>query len=254
MVIRLLGTSHISSKSVQAIRSEIKENKPDIVAVELDIGRAQTLQAKNVKKEIPWQMLPKVGVFGFMFVIMGRFVQEHLGKIVGVEPGSEMKEALILAARSKSRIALIDRPIQLTLRSFSQQFSFREKMLMVWDVISAPFMGKKRMKEMGLTSFDITGVPSEDVILNLTGHLKNRYPGMYKALISERDVYMSKSLMHILSKEKKERETMAAVNEVGPESSEPIEVKILAVVGAGHLDGMKKYLSKRGVEFEVVEY
>jgi pheromone shutdown protein TraB len=251
MVIRLLGTSHISSKSVQAIRKEIKNNQPDIVAVELDIGRAQTLQAKNVKKGIPWEMLPKVGLFGFMFVIMGRFVQEHLGKIVGVEPGSEMKEALVLSAKSKARIALIDRPILLTLRSLSKQFGWGEKLLMVWDVISAPFVGRKRMQEMGLGGFDLSGVPTEDVILKMTGHLKKRYPGMYKALISERDVYMSKALIHVLNKEMKSFEVEA---EVKGENDKIVEPVILAVVGAGHLDGMKKYLSKKKVKFEVVDY
>ena len=203
MVIRLLGTSHISSQSIAAIQSEIKVNHPDIVGIELDIGRAQSLQSKEQKSGIPWKMLPKIGLFGFTFVIMGRFVQEHLGKIVGVEPGSEMKEAMICAHKAKAKISLIDRPIQLTLKSLSMNFTFRDKMRMLWDLISGPFVGRKRIEEMGISSFDLSGVPSQDVIVQMTGYIKKRYPGMYKALISERDVYMSKALIHLLSKEMK---------------------------------------------------
>ncbi|MAG60675.1 hypothetical protein CL619_02705 [archaeon] len=249
MVIRILGTSHISSKSISAIRREIKENHPDIVGVELDIGRAQALQSKNMKRGIPWQMLPKIGLFGFMFVLIGRFVQQHLGKIVGVEPGSEMKEALVQAHKAKSKIALIDRPIQLTLKSLSVQFTFRDKMRMLWDLISGPFVGKKRLQEMGVGSFDLSGVPSQDVIVQMTGYIKKRYPGMYKALISERDKYMSKALIHLHNKEMKHRETEAEINSDNALVQEPV---ILAVVGAGHVAGMLAYLKKKKINVEVV--
>ncbi len=249
MPIRLLGTSHISSKSITAIRREIKDNSFDVVAVELDIGRAQSLQSKE-RSGIPWQMLPKIGLFGFIFVILGRFVQQHLGKIVGVEPGSEMKEALIRAHKAKAKIALIDRPIQKTLRSFSQQFTWREKLRMFWDLISGPFVGRQRVEEMGISSFDLSGVPGQDTIVQMTGYIKKRYPGMYKALISERDIYMSRALIHILKKHSK-------IDEDSEKDLEELETKdplILAVVGAGHLAGMKKYLKKRKVDFDVVDY
>ncbi len=250
MVIRLLGTSHISSQSIAAINTEINKNHPEIVGIELDIGRAKSLQVKDPKKGgIPWQMLPKIGLFGFMFVVMGRFVQQHLGKIVGVEPGSEMKEAMVCAHRAKAKIALIDRPIELTLRSLSVQFTFRDKMRMLWDLISGPFVGRKRIEEMGISSFDLSGVPSQDVIVQMTGYIKKRYPGMYKALISERDVYMSKALIHLLSKEMKHREIEAELKDSDVKAEEPI---ILAVVGAGHVAGMVSYLEKKQVKVEVV--
>lgn len=251
MVIRLLGTSHISSKSMGAIRKEIKENKPDIVGVELDAMRAQSLSSNQEKSGIPWKILPKIGLFGFAFVIMGRFVQQHLGRIVGVEPGSEMKVAMIEAHRAKAKIILIDRHIQLTLRSFSMQFSWKEKLRMFWDMITGPFVGKKRIKEMGITNFDLSGVPSQDIIVQMTSYIKKRYPGMYKALIHERDIHMSKILMHILDKEMKQREVEAEVQE---DDCLVVEPKILAVVGAGHLAGMVNYLKKKKVNVEVVKY
>ena len=252
MVIRILGTSHISSESISAIKKEIKEKKPKIVGVELDIGRAQTLQSKQNKQDkqkIPWQLLPKIGVFGFSFVIIGRFVQQHLGKIVGVEPGSEMREAIVQAHKAKAHIVLIDRPIQLTLQSLSKQFGFKDKCRMIWDLISGPFSGKKRIKEMGINSFSLSGVPDQEVVVKMTGYIKKRYPGMYKALISERDVYMSRAALHILKKEKKHQEVTAAVAD---DPSFLLEPSILLVVGAGHVAGMVNYLRKSGVEVEVV--
>ena len=37
--IRLVGTAHVSQKSVEEVRSAIEEFQPDIVGVELDRGR-----------------------------------------------------------------------------------------------------------------------------------------------------------------------------------------------------------------------
>ena len=37
--IRLIGTAHVSQKSVEDVRSAIEEFQPDIVGVELDRGR-----------------------------------------------------------------------------------------------------------------------------------------------------------------------------------------------------------------------
>lgn len=249
MVIRLLGTSHISSKSIVEICSEIKKNRPDVVGVELDAARAQSLQSNQPKGGIPWNMLPKIGLFGFTFVIIGRFVQQHLGKIVGVEPGSEMKEAIIQAHKANAKIVLIDRQIQLTLKSLSVQFTFKDKMRMLWDMISGPFVGRKRIEEMGISSFDLAGVPSQDVIVQMTGYIKKRYPGMYKALISERDVYMSKALLHLHFKEMKHLSVETELEGSDLNQKEPV---ILAVVGAGHIAGMLEYLKKKKMPVEVV--
>ena len=248
MVIRLLGTSHISSQSIAAIKTEIQKNHPDIVGVELDVGRAQALSSQE-KSAIPWQLLPKIGLFGFSFVIIGRFVQQHLGRIVGVEPGSEMKEALIQAHKAKAKISLIDRPIQLTLRSLSKQFSWKEKLRMVWDLISGPFVGKKRLQEMGFASFDLAGVPEKELVVRMTESIRKRYPGMHTALIHERDLYMSKALIRLHQRFVGEKQVAAEVAEDPTLLQDPI---ILAVVGAGHVAGMKKYLEKKKMDVEVV--
>ena len=42
--LRLVGTAHVSSKSVEMVRKEISEYEPDIVAVELCKSRLSSLK------------------------------------------------------------------------------------------------------------------------------------------------------------------------------------------------------------------
>ena len=98
MVVYLLGTSHISAKSVAQIKKEISSLKYGVVAVELDVMRLQSLFSK-VKSSISPMMIFQVGVFGYLFAVVGRIVQQHLGRVVGVMPGEEMKTAVLLCKR-----------------------------------------------------------------------------------------------------------------------------------------------------------
>ncbi|RPJ53018.1 MAG: TraB family protein, partial [Methanobacteriota archaeon] len=47
--IRIVGTAHVSQKSIDQVRTEIEEFQPEIVAVELDQARYEALkkQAKE---------------------------------------------------------------------------------------------------------------------------------------------------------------------------------------------------------------
>src|SRR5208337_66319 len=58
--IMLVGTAHVSEKSVKDVEEAIEAYKPDVVAVELDARRYQALREGNQeKKEIPIKELLK---------------------------------------------------------------------------------------------------------------------------------------------------------------------------------------------------
>ena len=44
----------------------------------------------------------RVGIKGFLFAILGRWVSKKLGNLVGVKPGSEMLTAMKLAKKHKN--------------------------------------------------------------------------------------------------------------------------------------------------------
>ncbi|MBN2367620.1 TraB/GumN family protein [Candidatus Woesearchaeota archaeon] len=215
--VHLLGTSHIASESIKQVKLGFETLGPDIIALELDPGRAYSIKHKT-KRPKNMFLLKQLGLGGFLFYVIGEFLQKKLGKIVNIDPGAEMLAALDIAEKSGIPVALIDRDIQVTLRRFSAHFKKRELLRMIWDIISGVF------KKNAVVNMELSKVPSEKVINIVLEHTKKRYPSLYRVLIQERDRHMALSLFHI--------------------SSANPDKKIMAVVGAGHLRGMKKYLEE----------
>ena len=136
--IYLIGTSHIAKYSVKKVTQTIIDEKPEIVALELDNGRAYALQ-HNLKRPKNLLLLKSLGIAGFIFYSFGELVQKKLGKIVNIQPGSEMLVAMKTAAKVKSKVALIDRDIQITLRRFSKHFKKSEILRIFLDLVSGVF-------------------------------------------------------------------------------------------------------------------
>lgn len=222
MPLQIIGTSHIAKESIKEIERYIKEQKPDIVAVELDVQRAASLFKEEQK--LGWNQAFSVGVKGFLFAKIGHYLQQKLGKIVGVEPGSEMKAALELAQKHKLQVAYIDQPLAVTLRRFSQELTWKERGRFVGDVITGLLFPKRQLKNSGLDQFDLRKVPTKDMITKMMQQIKVRYPSIYKVLVEDRNKYMVKQLIRIIREQ--------------PRKS------ILVIVGAGHKEGMEELLLK----------
>ena len=219
--LKIIGTSHIAKQSINEIKNAFEQMQPDIVALELDRKRFIALtQDKTKKTTLPNPF--RIGFRGFLFSIFGRFVQQRLGKQVGVEPGEEMLTAIKLAKKNKRHIALIDRDIELTMRRFSKAMTWKERFRIASDVIKGIFFKKKDIQKLGIESIDISKVPSSKIIKLLLREVKTRYPGLYRVLVEERNLIMANSLRKIMEKEP--------------------DKKVLAIVGAGHLEGIEELL------------
>ena len=195
--IRIVGTSHIATKSAEEIDRVYTEFQPDIICVELD------------KRQ--------VGMTGYLFLVIGRYVQKKLGGVVKVEPGVDMLMAVETARKHEKKLFLIDQDIIITTRRLSSQFTFREKMRVLWDVISAPF--NKKMKRVNV---HLDRVPDDKTLAMLMGLLKERYPSLYNVLIVERNVVMARNLDNIVRK--------------NPGKS------IMVVIGKGHEEDLRMRL------------
>lgn len=218
--IEIIGTSHVASQSVSSVTAHIEGNKPEIVAVELDARRAHALM-HNIKPKLSLGLVRSIGLNGFIFFAFASFVQKKVGRIVGIEPGADMKAAIEAASRNNLKIALIDRRIEITLQRLSQNFGWKEKSRMLFDAIFSPF--SPEMKKLG--KMDLTKVPSRKVIEIALGHMRNRYPSLYRALVEERNEHMAAALADIAAK--------------NPGS------RILAVVGAGHEAELARILKQK---------
>lgn len=207
----VIGTSHIAEDSVSRVREAILAGaeKPAIVAVELDHARLHSLLAEEKPRFSP-AMLKIMGATGFVFFIIASFLQRRLGKLIGAVPGQEMKTAVQIAQQNKIRVALIDQPLNITMGNISR-ISFREKLRLVRDLIlGAAGIGTETEK----VQFDLTKTPSSRFVEMAMKKVRERYPGLYKALVADRNEHMANMLARIMKAE--------------PES------RIVAVVGAGH--------------------
>jgi pheromone shutdown-related protein TraB len=203
--VKLIGTSHIAKESIAKIGEEFFDLNPDIVCIELDHNRLRSLTS-NQKPDRSIRGIRQYGLQGYLFAVIGGFIQEKLGNVVGVKPGSDMLTAVNLARANNKILHLVDQDIEITLKRFSKAFTWKEKFRLIWDVIRSPF--SKKMK------IDLNSVPKEELVSKLMGDLKIRYPNLYKVLIEERNEVMAKNIYNIMSK-----------NE---------DKKILVVIGAGH--------------------
>ena len=115
----LLGTAHVSEKSVTEVNEVIDREKPDIVAVELCKARYNALKGKEEVKEVNIKdLLSGNKFYYFLMHWLLAYVQKKFGKEQGVKPGAEMLSAIEKAEKTNANIALIDRDIQITLARF----------------------------------------------------------------------------------------------------------------------------------------
>ena len=217
MEIKIIGTSHISKDSVKEIKHQISEFKPDIVCVELDVHRYKSLFRKT-KGKIKLSQISKLGLFGFLFYIVGSISQKVLSRKVGSKPGIDMRAAIIESKKSGAKVALIDQDISITLRNLSKRVPFPEKLKLLGYVLFGGFIGRRKIK------FDLKRVPNDSVIKTLVSELKHKFPNFYKILVEDRDKYMQKQVK--------------VLSENFPKS------KILVIVGAGHKSSLIKFVSK----------
>lgn len=217
-----LGTSHIAKQSLKEVKKCIEDEKPDIIALELDEKRMIAL-AKMVPRKIEFRIIKNVGLKGFLFSLFGAWAERKLGKLVGVSPGSEMKQAIKIAKKQKIKIALIDQDIEITLKRLSQLITWEEKRNFLIDILKAMFLRKKEIE------FDLTKVPDKKIIKKLTNKLRERYPNIYKVLILERNKVIAENIRKLMN-------------------SNPNK-KILVILGAGHIDEVFELLKEPKISF-----
>jgi pheromone shutdown protein TraB len=131
---------------------------------------------------------------------------------MGTRPGDEMRVAVAIAKERGIKIAVIDRPIEITLKRL-MKLTWKEKLRFVKEL----FTLRRKLP------FDLKKVPATKVIETLLDEVKRKFPTAYRVLITERNEYMATKLKGIL--------------DVHPDK------KIVAIVGAGHVKGIKKLLS-----------
>jgi pheromone shutdown protein TraB len=133
--ITVVGTAHVSADSVREVEATIREEDPDVVAVELDEGRYRQLQGGTPDDLDASDLLRGNTVFQFLAYWMLSYVQTQLGERFDVTPGADMLAAVETAEDLDTEVALVDRDIQTTMQRFWARMTALEKLRMVGQLL-----------------------------------------------------------------------------------------------------------------------
>jgi len=211
--LRLLGTAHIATASVEAVNAQIAEYKPDIVAVELCQGRYDTLvNERRLDNEGLLKVIKEGKAPMILLQSMLGAEQRKLGLDEGQQPGAELLAAVQTARAAGCEVALVDRDIQVTLRRAWKRMRFKEKRQLMMSLL-----GDEEDDEDELDVNDL--LKDADLLSSMMQELKGFSPGAGEVLIDERDAYIAGKLQAL-----------------------PSDQRVLAVLGAGHLEGVRHHL------------
>ncbi|HVN65828.1 MAG TPA: TraB/GumN family protein [Methanomicrobiales archaeon] len=212
--IRLVGTAHVSAQSIEDVKKAIDEWNPDMIAVELDPGRFEALR-KTAKVPSIDDMLEVKNFNQLLIQWILSYLQRRIGLDVGVEPGAEMKAAIAEAEARRIPLSLVDRDIRLTLLRFWHSLGFMGKVKMFYALV----VSIAEVDE--LEKIDVEKMKDQSVMDMVMEEFRKFSPEGARALIDERDAFIATNLIRL-----KEQDAG----------------KILAVVGAGHVNGINRYL------------
>ena len=212
--LRLLGTAHVATASVEAVKQNIEEWKPDIVAVELCKSRFEALtQDRRLDKEGLLKVIKEGKAPMVLLQSLLAAEQRKLGIDEGQQPGAELLAAVEAAQEYDLDVKLVDRDIQTTLRRAWKKMGFKEKVGLMWALLAE----EDTDEELELEDM----LADKDLLTSLMEELREVSPGAGEVLIDERDEFIARKISEIRD-----------------------DGKVLAVLGAGHLDGVSKLLAE----------
>ncbi|MFL2954336.1 MAG: TraB/GumN family protein [Candidatus Thalassarchaeaceae archaeon] len=207
--VRVVGTAHVSRTSIDLVQEQISEFEPDIVAVELCESRLKSLENPSALDNEDLLSIIKDGRSGMILLQSALASQQRrMGIEQGEKPGAELLRAIDIAKEMELPVELIDRDIVTTLRRAWKKMGFVEKGRVLNALLWSDDEGDGEDIEALLEDSDMLSKVLEEA--------RDVAPRAGVVLIDERDRYMASRIRQ--------------VSEQG---------RVLAVVGAGHLSGIK---------------
>ncbi len=210
----LLGTAHVSKESVDLVASVIEEEKPDTVSVELCQSRYQSIRQKD-----RWQdtdivkVIKEKKAFLLLSNLLLASFQKRIAEKLEVKPGQEMITAIETGEAVGAVIHTADRDIRITLSRIWRVMGLWDKLKLLFQLI----LSAGKIDE--INEEDIEKMKQQDVLQSLLSEVEKSLPVLRNILIDERDRYLAEKIKTAPGK------------------------KIVAVVGAGHVPGIKNYIN-----------
>ncbi|HUQ08604.1 MAG TPA: TraB/GumN family protein [Kofleriaceae bacterium] len=222
----VVGTAHVSRRSVEEVTKVIEELRPEVVCVELCQGRYDALTQENAFRNLDVFKVVREGKTLYLLAHLAlASYQRKMGNALGVKPGSELLAAIESAKKVGARVELIDRDIHTTLkRTWANLGLWKRSMLLSSLLVGfgddddgkTADDGKSGKKE--ITAEDIEQLKEGKALSEMLDELARALPEVKKPLIDERDDFLVS----------------------GMEKSANGARDVVAVVGAAHVPGMRR--------------
>jgi pheromone shutdown-related protein TraB len=209
----VVGTAHISRESADLVREVIESERPDAVCIELDPDRYRALSERDRFESLDLkQVIRNKQLSTLILNLILASYQRQLGVQLGVMPGTELLEAAHAAEELGLPISLCDRDVRITLRRAWGSLTLWRKILLLGEFIEVLF------ERPELNEDDLRQLRQQDVVSKVMQELGQAFPSLKEVLIDERDSFLAQKVMETPGR------------------------RLVAVVGAGHVEGIRKAL------------
>lgn len=214
----ILGTAHVSKQSAEEVARLVATENFNALAIEVCPSRLASLQDPNSLAKMDLFQVIKQGKAGMVAanLALGSF-QQRLAEQSGIRPGEEMLTAIKLAKENDLPLIAIDRDLGITLKRVYKAVPWWQRAALLMGLFTSLFSKEKISPE------EIEKLKQGDLLEATFAEFAAESKHLYTALIDERDEYMALKLAQT--------------------SAEDSYNKVLVVIGAGHLQGIKNYLT-----------
>ena len=219
--ITLLGTAHISRTSADKVKELLDSGAYDAVAVELCPSRHQAIIDPDALSRMDLFEVIRGGKAAMVAasLALGAF-QQRAAEQLGIQPGAEMRQAIDSAQARQLPVLLIDREMGTTLKRIYRNVPWWRRMNLIAGLMGSVVSRHEVSEE------EIERLKEGDVLESTFAQFAEEEKDLFKPLIQERDRYMVARLQQELARHPHEN--------------------ILAVIGAGHLNGMVEQFQRDG--------
>ncbi|MBW1988441.1 MAG: TraB/GumN family protein [Deltaproteobacteria bacterium] len=211
----LVGTAHVSKKSADTVSRVIREENPDTVCVELCSSRYQALVNPEAWREMDIvQVVKEKRAHLLLTHLLLASFQKRIADRLGIKAGAEMLSAIEAAQQAGAEVVPIDREIRTTLARAWAFMGWKSR-LSLFRQLAFSFGEADK-----ITEEDVEALKEKDALELMLKELADILPELRTVLIDERDLVLAHGAKNAPGK------------------------KVVAVVGAGHVPGIKRNWEK----------
>jgi pheromone shutdown-related protein TraB len=209
----VVGTAHVSQRSVEEVQQTIAAVEPDVVCVELCQPRHDALTKDSAFRDLDIFKVVREGKTLYLLAHLAlSSYQRKIGASLGVKPGAELLAAVDAARERGIEVALIDRDINVTLKRTWKNLGLWKRSML----LSSLLVGWDDGKGEPVTAKAVEDLKEPKALSEMLTELGRAVPEVKGPLVDERDQYL-----------------VSKMTEAGRGKR-----KVVAVVGAAHVPGM----------------